>query len=140
LQEEGALTEKELLASYQNHSALEGILNRAFLNAIQHGGRQGASQVNVWTKIYRVGNEIRFEIKNPQKKTFPSSLNHKFYPNDKVDIPFDERGGFRGHGVDHKYMFSYLKDLPPMSYMEWNANGKEITFSLGIRLTDLPQQ
>lgn len=139
LDEAGASSEKDLLADFKNHTALEGILNRAFLNAIQHGGREGASQVSVVTNIYRDQNEIRFEIKNPQKKKFPPSLKRKFYPNEKVDIPFDEREGFRGHGIDHKYMFSYLKDLPPMSYMEWNANGREVTFSLSIRLRDVPQ-
>lgn len=128
---------RSTLANWDNSlqpSAAHRILVDAYQNTIQHGKRDpvGAGAVFVKTTISLNDSRAYFKIRSPQVKPFPESLQGYFFPGDSVEVPRNQRSGFRGNGIAHGRIFEQLENLPSGSYVYWGADGQFVTFGLSI--------
>ena len=121
---------------------VDGYFRHTFQNTVQHGSEelakkspnydQAITDVIVSAHISQKG--VKFEIINPQIKKFPESLKKRFYLNDDVNIPENERVGFKGLGMAYWSVIGDLKHLPENSYVEWSSDGKNVKFTLYLEL------
>lgn len=111
-----------------------------FQNAIQHSSKELNRGIpdfenaitTISIKIFKNSKGIQFNFSNPKLKQFPKSLNRRFYLNDKINLPREERIGFVGRGRAHILMIESLKYLPKGSYIQWSSKRKMVLFSLFI--------
>ena len=134
----------ELAAEKVTKASFE-ILVHAFLNTIQHGHVyfQGPViqavndlrlEVPVHLELFQDEQYIYAMIVNPQIKTFPEILLQEFTYGRHLNIPLNQRVGYRGSGVAHHLMIDELKHLPTGSSVRWQNINAQILFTLKIRV------
>ena len=81
------------------------------------------------------GNFLVFEIMNVQIKPFPQELEREFVSKSQFTLlPPTSRKGHTGSGYGVQSMFDTLEALPKGSSIGWQADGKEVTYTLKVNL------
>lgn len=110
----------------------DAILEHALYNTIQHGSSPQWTPTRVTTHVYSDDSDVYVTVSSPQHKRFPPALLQEFSVGQRVEVPLDQRAGYRGEGNGHGYIFQALRSLPPGSSVKWDADGKVVQFTLKI--------